>query len=146
MQSTIHEIKLSVKRKVGGDPRFGKGHPGAYTIDGEVRADLELHWNHVHRFFFDAKVAKGNHPLYVSTSQEGGSGAPGSIMKKRALIDIRKALEDNPEGGGSFDILPSRDLKNKEAKKLLGLSPAQPLFYQCAVHPNMGWNLIILEW
>ncbi len=138
-----HVINLSVEAKIEGkDSRFGKGFPGAFTLNKGKR--LELHWNHTYLFVFDAKVAQNNHPLYFTTSDTGGLGAPGSILTEEKLDEIREALVRNPEGG-SFQILPSRDLTIDKSETGLGTN-VKTLYYQCAVHPNMGWEMVVVSW
>ncbi len=121
-------IQLRVAVKNPEDPR-GRPSPMAYLLNGKVRATLVMEWNRTYRFEFDATVSGGNHPLYLTRSSVGAG--KDSILRPEKLQEIHKAVLETKTG--AFEIKPSRDVTTTDG----------PLYYQCAVHPNMGWKLVV---
>lgn len=137
--------RLSVAPKAPEDPRE-RPSPAAYLIgegdEGPLRPlhTLVLRWDRTYLFKFDRRVSGGNHPLYLTTSSVGGASNVGeSILTASKLEEIREALVQARQG--SFEIRPSRDVE--ATPSMFGRDPETPVYYQCAVHPNMGWTLVL---
>lgn len=116
---------------------------GFYVIDGRLapQKPLSIQRKGVrYEFQFDKKVAAGNHPLYFTTSPIGNQDGQGSILRPRKLEAIRAAVlrAKRAGSGGVFYIDPSRDID------FGAFDTEKPIYYQCAVHPNMGGRLFLV--
>ncbi len=149
--SLREDIVLSVKPASDGDDLPTQ----AFVINGRQRAILRMRWGHTYRFHFDRSVSSSRgefHPLYLTLSEVGGPGAPGSIMTAESLKVIRYAVYsagnvvDHRTGGrGVFNIAPWRDVLPRYEPKGVGETHAVRVYYQCSEHPYMGSILLLYK-
>lgn len=102
-----------VAPKTAQHPNYGKGSPLGYVVDGVQGRALALKYNQVYQFEF----LNADHPLYFTTSDKGGSGAPGRIPGSITPFTIPTLVTFHPA------IYP------------------QNFYYQCALHEYMGYTV-----
>lgn len=91
-----------------------------YTVDGQVAPTLHLKNNKKYRFILDSNA----HPLYLTTSNLGGAGVPGSIAHN---VDERGLVDSN----GDLFVIANKDATPGE------------FYYQSTRVQGVGGRIII---
>jgi hypothetical protein len=114
MSSDNADFKVTVETKTT-HPEFGIGESIGYTINGVQGMELTLMRGHTYTFGIDAP----GHPFYLTTDANGGPGAPG---------EITTGVMGSETQNGTLTFTP-------------GASTPNLIYYQCAVHLDMGYKI-----
>jgi len=139
---------IRVKKKSRWHTLFGKGSPGAYTIDGEEDVVLRLERGQAYTFDIYAPA----HTFYFSTDPVGGPGTPSPIPKLKTIPGGYGTVGLRVAGGGggvAGSLSEVRDLELQYPGEVLRtpityLVPVSheeapnTFYYQCGLHPYMG--------
>lgn len=113
------DFNVTVQAKTAAHPYFGQGSAFGYVVDGVEGEELTLTRGTTYTF----AVGASGHPFYITTSAVGGSGAPG---------EVTDGVDNSQTDDGVLTFTPA------------AATPSQ-LYYQCALHPNMGWRINIVD-
>ncbi len=113
------DFSVTVQSKTAAHPYFGQGSALGFVVNGTEGEELTLTRGTSYTFSIDTP----GHPFYISTDATGGPGAPG---------EVTDGVSDSQVESGTLVFTPS---------------DAHPelLYYQCALHPNMGWRINIVD-
>ena len=136
--SYLKAFDVAVDNKAANSPQAA-GSANAYYIDGVPQAEIRLRAG-TYRFY-QRHFSNSGHPLaFYSQENKGGSGLiAGQTWKKDAGAT---SFVDFP--GYSADLNSSGDLGAEGFYVELVVDSSLPpeFWYQCGVHPNMGWKVI----
>ncbi len=116
---TPADFNVAVQTKTAAHPYFGQGSAFGYVVDGVQGRELTLTRGTTYTFAVDT----AGHPFYITTSAVGGPGAPG---------EVTEGVGNSQTDDGVLSFTPT------------AATPDQ-LYYQCALHPNMGWQIDIVD-
>jgi hypothetical protein len=113
------DFMISVVAKTGAHPYFGVGHAVGFAVNGVEGDELTLTRGMTYTFGINSP----GHPLYITTDAAGDNNAAGEetngVMNSRVQRGI---LTFTPDG-----------------------STPNLVYYHCALHPNMGWRINIIN-
>lgn len=113
---------VTVETKTSEHPAFGEGSALGLAIDGvqgNAGEALVLQRGNTYSF----AVSSTGHPFYFTTDDSGGSGAPG---------EITDGVSDSQVVSGTVEFTPNENYPDL-------------IYYQCALHENMGWEIELVD-
>ncbi len=113
------DFNVTAVAKTAGDPYFGVGNAFCFAINGVHEQEITLTRGVTYTFGIDTP----GHPFYLTTDPTGGPGAPG---------EITSGVMGSQTQTGTLTFTP-------------GASTPALIYYQCAVHPDMGWKIDITD-